>query len=145
MARQAIRFDDYDGFARIEARGFTAWGPEVPLERETVAAFLAVTGAPGDGAQIPGVMLQAMLPRLVPGHDWEVTGHSGAINLGSPTIRFPMPAQAGARLRGRSRLSAAKPHPKGTLIAMDFEVREEGVESPCLRSTLELLYLGTKG
>ncbi len=142
MARQAIRFDDYHGFARIEARGFTAWGPDVPLERETVAAFLAVTGAPGDGAKIPGVMLQAMLPRLVPGHDWEVTGHSGAINLGSPTIRFPVPAPAGARLCGRSRLSAATRHARGTVVAMEFEVIEHGAAEPCLRSIIELLYLG---
>lgn len=142
MARQAIRFDDYHGFARIEARGFTAWGPEVPVKRETVAAFLAVTGAPGEGAQIPGVMLQAMLPRLVPGHDWEVMGHSGAINLGSPAIRFPVPAQAGVRLCGRSRLSAATRHARGTVVAMEFEVIEHGAAEPCLRSIIELLYLG---
>ena len=142
---QEIRFDDYQGFAAIEARGFTPWGPVVAIEQETVREFLRVTGAPGDGTLIPGVMLQAMLPKLAPGQDWSVTGYGGAVNLGSPSIRFPVQAQGGAHLRGRSRLSAAKPHPKGTLIAMDFEVREEGVESSCLRSTLELLYLETKG
>lgn len=141
---QEIRFDDYQGFATIEARGFTPWGPVVTVGKETVRAFLHVTGAAGDGVLIPGVMLQAMLPKLAPDQDWSVTGHSGAINLGSPSIRFPMQASGGAHLRGRSRLSTAKPHPKGTLIALDFEVREEGAESPCLQSTIELLYLGTK-
>lgn len=139
---QAIRYDDYDAFAKVEATGFIPWGEAIPVGRETVQRFLEVTGAPGDGAIIPGVMLQAMLPKLVPGHGWSVTGHSGAVNLGSPTIRFPVPAPAGAKLRGRSRLSAAKPHPKGTLIAMAFELREDGVDQPCLQSTIELLYLG---
>ena len=141
---ETIVFDDYARFALVEERGFTPWGPAVPVDRATVSAFLTVTGAPGNQAQIPGVMLQAMLPKLVPGQDWQVTGHSGAINLGSPSIRFPVPAQAGAEYHGRSRLSAAKPHPKGTLVAMEFEVIEAGADEVCLRSTIELLYMGTR-
>ena len=141
---EAIRFDDYARFALVEQRGFAPWGPAVPVERATVDAFLTVTGAPGDGRHIPGVMLQAMLPKLVPGHDWQVTGHNGAINLGSPSIRFPVPAPAGAQLHGRSRLAAAKPHPKGTVIAMEFEVIEADAEDVCLRSVIELLYMGAR-
>lgn len=142
MMMQTIRFDDYDSFAKIAARGFTVWGPEVAITHQTVSAFLAVTGAPGDATDIPGVMLQAMLPKLVPGLDWQVTGNSGALNLGSPSIRFPVPAQAGAQLRGRSRLAAATRHAKGTVVALEFEVIETGAVEPCLRSTIELLYLG---
>lgn len=144
MMGETIRFDDYAHFALVEAYGFAPWGPPVPIERSTVDAFLTVTGASGDGDQIPGVMLQAMLPKLVPGHDWQVTGYSGAINLGSPSIRFPVRAQAGAQLQGRSRLAAAKPHPRGTVIAMEFEVIETGADEVCLRSTIELLYMGAR-
>lgn len=138
---QDVRFDDFDALGAIEARGFIPWGPPTVIERKTVEDFLRVTGAPGGSDTIPGVMLQAMLPKLVPGHDWSVTGHSGAVNMGSPAIRFPVPAKSGARLCGRSRLASARPHPKGTLIAMDFEIREEGADTPCLQSTIELLYL----
>ena len=139
---QAIRFDDYAAFDALAARGYAPWGEPVAIEREAVAAFQRVTGAAGDAATIPGLMLQAMLPRLTPGHDWSVTGAKGALNLGSPAIRFDPAVPSGARLQGRSKLSFARPHPKGTLMALDFELREQGCEAPCLTSTIELLYLG---
>ena len=47
-----------------------------------------------------------------------------------------------ARLCGRSRLSAATRHARGTVVAMEFEVIEQGAQEPCLRSIIELLYLG---
>lgn len=141
---EQVRFDDYEHFARIEARGFIPWGPPVMIGKDSVEAFLTVTGATGDPATIPGVMLQAMLPKLIPGHDWSVTGHSGAVNMGSPSIRFPVPAKSGAQLCGRSRLASAKPHAKGTIVTMEFEIREEGAETPCLQSSIELLYLGAR-
>lgn len=141
---EAIRFDDYVAFDNVAARGFIPWGPPVAIERDTVSAFLRVTGAPGDAETIPGLMLQSLLPRLMPGHDWSVTGHKGALNLGSPTMRFSHQVRSGVRLQGRSRLASTREHPRGTLMAMDFELREEGSDTPCLQSTIELLYLGDK-
>ncbi|OCC25144.1 hypothetical protein MB02_00130 [Croceicoccus estronivorus] len=141
---QDISYDDFDALAAIEARGFTPWGPPLTIGLEAVKAFQDVTGAQSENGHIPGVMLQAMLPRLVPALDWSVTGHSGAINLGSPSIRYPVRIQCGAQLCGRSRLASAKAHPKGTLIALEFEVRGQDTQKPCLKSTIELLYLEAK-
>lgn len=139
---EAVSYEDFEAFARIAARGFGDWGPPVRIEREAVEMFCRVTGAPEGDGHIPGILLQAMLPRLVPANDWSVTGHRGAINLGCPTLRYPVQAPTEAELRGRSRLIGARQHPKGTLLALEFEVQEVGAEEPCLRSIVELLYLG---
>ena len=141
---QEIHLDDQESLDRIEAEGFTPWGPPVTFGKDLVRAFLDLTSAPhnsGEPTQIPGVMLQAMLPKLTPGQGWQITGNNGAVNLGCPSIRFPQPVASSAILRGRSCLASSRPHARGVIITMGFEVREEGADTPCLQSTMEVLYL----
>lgn len=141
---QHIRFDDYAALGQIKARGFRDWGPPVTVGDDIVTGFEDIIGIQPDDGHIPGSLLLSLLPRLVQPNDWSMTGHTGAINLGCPSVRYPVQALIGATLHGRSRLAEAKPHPKGTLLAFEFEIQEAGVEQPCLQSTVELLYLGGK-
>lgn len=141
---RTVRFDDFAEFERIAAAGFTEWGPAQELTENQAARFAALTGAKSSDGIVSGWMLQAMVPSLIPVRDWSVGGHSGAVNLGSPQLRFPGPARIGGRIRGRSRLAEARPHPRGALLVLEFEAQEEGAEQPCLQSSAEVLYLGGK-
>lgn len=141
---EAVRFDDFPALSAITARGFDDWGDEIEIDAARVAGFGRVTGTSAAAGAIPGCMLQSMLPVLVPERSWSVSGNSSAINLGSPSIRFPAPAPVGARLRGRARLAGVAPHARGVIHTLEFEVRADDAADPCLRSSVDLLYMGER-
>lgn len=136
-----IRFDDYAALDAIMERGFGLWGPAVSIGETQTASFARATGIVARDGNIPGCFLLSTMPRLMPPTDWAICGHSGAVNLGCPAFRFPTPAPIGASIQGRSRLASTRPHPKGTIVALDFEARVEGAASPSLTATVEVLYL----
>lgn len=136
-----VRFDDLPALAAIAATGFGDWHAPLIIDAERVAAFARITGTHADDGTIPGNLLQAMLPLLVPDRGWTLTGHAGAVNLGGPGTRFPAAAKVGATLRARFRLAEATPHARGTLITLDYEARQAGAAEPCLLTAVQLLYL----
>ena len=141
----AVAYNDLGALSAIAAQGFAEWGDPVRIGSDIAAGFAKVIGTSAlpDGA-LAGVLILSLAPRLIPPMDWAVTGHSGALNLGCPTIRYPAKAQIDANLRGRSRLTSAREHPRGTLITLDFEVQEVGANEPCMTAQSELLYLAGK-
>ncbi|MCP5395254.1 MAG: hypothetical protein H6918_00715 [Sphingomonadaceae bacterium] len=139
---KAIPFDDLAAFAVLVETGFGQWGQATAISAKQADDFARVTGVAAQDGMLPGCMLQSLLPRLVPTPTWIVEGHSGALNLGAPTTRFPCPVAVGASVQGRSRLAAAREHPRGTILGMEFEMREPGANGPCMRSLIEVLYLG---
>ena len=137
-----IRYDDLAALNAIAKRGFGPWGTALPIGERETAGFTRATGIVASDGNIPGCLLLSAMPRLMPSNDWAICGYSGAVNLGCPALRFPAPAPIGASVQGRSRLASARPHPKGTIIAIDFEARIEHVATPCLTATVEVLYIG---
>lgn len=141
MTRQ-IAFDDLAGLEAIATAGFDPWGAPATIGADIAESFAQISGAAsGAGDTLPGYLVLSLVARLVPLPDWAVSGHSGALNLGCPTIRFPATAPVGASLQGRRRLCSAREHPRGTLITLEFEVRENGTEAPCMVAQNDLLYL----
>ncbi|QOV96423.1 hypothetical protein [Novosphingobium sp. ES2-1] len=137
-----IPHDDLSALAGISAEGFAPWGELVTIGPQQAERFARVCGtAANAGDALPGFLILSLVPRLVPAPDWSITGHSGVLNLGCPSIRFPAIARAGAALQGRRQLSAVRKHPRGTLITLEFEVREAGMEQSCMIALNELLYL----
>ena len=138
-----VAYNDLASLAAIAAQGFDPWGQAVTVGEQITTGFAHVTGASAaaDGT-LTGFLILSLSPRLIPPADWTITGHSGALNLGCLTIRYPAPARVGAALQGRRKLLSAREHPRGTLLTLAFEVREEGAQAPCLTAQSELLYLG---
>ncbi len=140
-----VAYNDLASLAAIATQGFGPWGTAVTVDAEIATGFAHVTGAnsAADGT-LSGFLILSLAPRLIPPADWTITGHTGALNLGSPTIRYPTPARVGASLRGRSKLTSAREHPRGTLLTLGFEVQEVGANEPCMTAQSELLYLAGK-
>ena len=137
-----IAHDDLAALDMIAAAGFDPWGPPATIGADIAESFAQVSGArPAGGETLHGYLVLSLISRLVPLPDWAVSGHSGVLNLGCPTVRFPATAPVGAALQGRRRLCSARQHPRGTLITLEFEVRETGAQGPCMIAQNDLLYL----
>lgn len=137
-----VRFDDLPAFAVLVREGFGDWGQPLEVGAEIVRGYADVTGTKSDPTDpIAGLLILSLAPHLIPPAHWSVTGHTGALNLGSPHIRFPQSAPVGATLRGRRALISATPHPRGTVLSLGFEVTEQAANAPCLTAQVDLLYL----
>lgn len=137
-----IAYADLDALGEIAAEGYDTWGQPSLIGVDIAKGFAQVTNAPfAAEAALPGFLVLSLIPRLVPQPDWSIVGHSGVLNLGCPTIRFPTKARVGAALQGRRKLAAARHHPRGALMTLEFEVREAGKEEFCMLAQNELLYL----
>lgn len=133
--------NDQETLDKMIAEGFSPWSSAVTIDKKMVEEFLALTSVPQDSANIPGIMLQALLPKMTPGDSWKMIANHGVINLGCPSIRFPKSVKSDAQFQGRGRLAATRGHKKGVITTMAFEIREMGDDTPCLESTMEILYL----
>ncbi len=137
-----VLFNDFDGLNQIIASGFGEWGPPLLIDDALIEAFAAsISRAPSAVAAEPETMLPAMLPRLEPGMEWEITGAAHALNLGCPEIRFLAPVRPGASVRLKTRLATAQRFARGTKITMAFEAEIAETTEVCMTLTLAILYL----
>ncbi len=140
--RQQVHFNDFDGLNQVIASGFGEWGPPLRIDQALIDDFAAaISRASAAVAAEPETMLPAMLPRLEPGMDWEVSGAAHALNLGCPEIRFLAPVRIGAAVRLRTRLAAAQRFARGTKITMTFEAEIAETKDVCMTLSLAILFL----
>lgn len=137
---RAIRFDDQAALAAVQAAGFGGWGRPLMISPSMVGVFNAIAGRDPLTDGVPGFLLASVLPRLAPVNDWKIIGHGSAVNLGCPHMRFPAPLAMGETVRGRSRITAVRDHPRGTIVTLGFDVRIEDATEANLDCTVELLY-----
>jgi acyl dehydratase len=104
--------------------GYTDW---FRLDPQSIAAFAAATGMPGDSSDdvAPPLMVLALtnwfLPQLL-----EVQGVASGINYGTGEVRFNAPVRSGDRLRARAFLLDAVGVPGGLQTTMQIRVEIEG-------------------
>lgn len=137
-----IGFDDREAIETLAKRGFGEWGPAFHISAEVVDGFTRTTGTVDTDGAIPGFLILSLLPRIMPTAEWRIEGHKSTLNMGCSTLRFPATAPIDAYLQGRSRIVSTKSHPRGCIVAFEYEAREEGSRISCMLATIELLYIG---
>lgn len=149
-----IRFDDFAALAQWCERDFGPWGPQVIVTQAMIDAFAELTGdtrwihvdverarrdSPFGGTVAHGFLTLSLLPALDPG-DLQIAGYSSLANYGAKGLRFLGPVRADSRLHAHSRLFAAEPHAKGSLLTFLLAVHIVGDERPVLTYEAQVLY-----
>jgi hypothetical protein len=146
--KQQVRFDDTAGLHRLIESGFGNWAAPVTVGRDAVENYeraVATTAhCPAEPSTIPGLLLVSITPRLHPENNWEIVGHHSAINLGCSRIRFPATLPVGSTVRGRSRIEAIRPHRRGIVVGLAFEVHSEEPVAVGAECTVEVIYGGAQ-
>ena len=150
-----IRFDDIAGLRAQIRDDYSPWGPEQQVTQEMINAFAELTGdhqwihvdverckreSPFGGPIAHGFLTLSLLPKLRARTDYSITGAGNAVNYGADKLRFLAPVPAGAKLHARSRLVAADPKPKGTMLKQEIQVGIVGQEVPAIIYEMIVLY-----
>jgi len=103
--------------------GYSDW---LEITRGRIDDFGRATGGGEDAVSFLVLSLSNyFLPQIV-----EVRGISMGINYGTNEIRFPVPVQAGSRVRAGAELVAAEPVPGGVQAHIRITIDIEGEEQP---------------
>ena len=89
-----------------------------------------------------GMLVQAIIPKLMSGGDDWMEGFSAGINYGSDKVRFTAPVRAGARIRARSVIKEVTELDNGSVRVVNaVTVEIEGEDKPaCYAELVGLLY-----
>jgi hypothetical protein len=83
-------------------------------------------------------MLSAMLDE----DGMRITGFTNAVNYGGDRLRFLAPVPAGSTVHARSRITEAREHKHGTLVATQIAIHVEGSDVPSVLYDALTLYQG---
>jgi acyl dehydratase len=149
-----IRFDDFVALGEYVQRDYGGWGPRVEVSQAMIDCFADLTGdhqwihvdverarneGPYGGTIAHGFLTLSLLPQLDPA-ELQIAGYTSATNYGAKNLRFFAPVLAGSFIHARSRLLAAQPHAKGSLLVFASVVHAVGNEKPALLYEAQVLY-----
>jgi len=150
-----IRFDDIAGLKKMASEEFGPFGDQMTVTQDMINKFAELTGdhqwihvdverckkeSPFGGPIAHGFLTLSLLPKLRSRTNYTIVGHGNATNYGANKLRFVAPVPAGATLHARSRLMAAEPKPKGTMITQEIQVNVVGQETPAIIYEMVVLY-----
>lgn len=151
-----LRFDDFAALEAFAQNDYGPWGPRLDITQAMIDRFAELTGdrqwihvdverarreGPYGGTIAHGFLTLSLLPQLDPA-ELQITGYSSAANYGAKSLRFLAPVLAGSSIHARSRLLAAEPHRKGSLLTFASAVHAVGNETPALLYEALVLYRG---
>ncbi|MEM1247006.1 MAG: MaoC/PaaZ C-terminal domain-containing protein [Acidobacteriota bacterium] len=150
-----IAFDDLPGLRSQVSDQFGEWGEELLVPQTMINEFAEVTGdhqwihtdveraeaeSPFGATIAHGFLTLSLLPRLAPPLPFEIVGHGNATIFGLDSVRFVRPVPAGARIRGRHRLTGVRSFVAGTLLQSETQIGVVGVARAAVRFELKTLY-----
>lgn len=104
-----------------------------------VDAQRAATQSPFGGTVAHGYLTLSLIPMLAQ-QVYRLEGLKASVNYGLNGVRFPHPVRVGARIRGRFRIKAVEPNPRGGKVINQITIEIEGLEKPaCVAETVVLV------
>jgi acyl dehydratase len=149
-----IRFDDFAALNEYAQHDYGDWGPRLQVSQAMIDRFAELTGdrqwihvdveraraqGPYGGTIAHGFLTLSLLPQLDPAQ-LRIVGFTSVANYGAKNLRFFAPVLAGSYIHARSRLLAAEPHDKGSLLTYASVVHTVGSEKPALLYEALVLY-----
>jgi len=156
---QEISFNDIDGLNAAAGEEWGPWGPEYEMTQERINDFADLTGdhqwihvdieranaGPFGGPIAHGFFTLSLVPMLSAMLDEDgmrISGAKNAVNYGGDRLRFLAPVPAGSTVHARSRISEAREHKHGTLVATQIAIHVKGTDVPSVVYDSLTLYQG---
>jgi len=151
----AIRFDDFDTLNSLISDEYGPWSTERAIIQEDISAFGKLTddmqwihvdterakdNSPFGTTIAHGFFILSFLTSMCRSDNYNIVGHSSALNYGIEGLRFLKPVPAGSQIHCRTRIENVTQKTAGTMIDLGVAVHIVGDNAPCLVLSWKLFY-----
>lgn len=150
-----IHFDDLDALQAMISDNYGPWSESLELSQKMIDAFAELTGdyqwihtdverarkeSPLESTIAHGFLLLSLSAITKNAADFEIVGHSSALNYGLDQVRFISPVLSGSSFHGRTRVVSAAREKGGVMLTKEVAMHVIDREKPALVFKWKLLY-----
>jgi acyl dehydratase len=152
---RTIQFNDIDALQGMVSGEYGPWSDGLTVTQAMIDQFAELTGdqqwihvdvdrarneSPFGATIAHGFLLLGLATIIKNTADYQIVGHSNALNYGLDNVRFVAPVITGSTLRGRTRINAVDEAKGGVMVTLGVAIHCEGQERPALVFDWKLLY-----
>jgi len=154
--RRQVSCKDLAAMRSLVSDAWSDWSNEFVVSQAVIDQFAALSGddywihtdpvrakaeSPFGTTIAHGMLVQALVSRLVMPLTFEVTGFNNMVNYGSDRLRFAAPVPSGCRIRGRARVKAVEAVKSGMQMTLEMAIHVVGNDRPSVLNEQVILYM----